>query len=104
MLSAAQTPSGMPTIIVSTVATSTCESVSIACVHSFETPITVSIASVTNAGRRPEIRKATNARPSVIAGHGISTKKLRSGCRPYWTRKFPIGFVIWKMNVDGFCT
>ena len=50
------------------------------------------------------MRNAISASPNVIAGHGISTKKLRSGPSPYWTRKFPIGFVMWKTNVLGFCT
>ena len=81
-LSAAHTPRGIPTIIVNTVATSTCERVSIADVHSFVTPITESITMVTTAGRRPESRKAIKASPNVIAGHGTSTKKLRSGSSP----------------------
>ena len=46
----------------------------------------------------------TDATPKTIAGHGISTKNVRSGLRPYSTMKFPTGLVMWKMNVLGFCT
>ena len=89
----------------SPVATSTCERVSIAFVHSFVTPpISASIARVITAGRSPEMKYAMSASPKVIAGHGVSTKKLCSGLRPYCTTKFPIGLVMWKTNVCGFCT
>ena len=103
-LSAAQTPSGIPMSSVKTIATSTCDSVSIASAHSSMTPIIASIRSVVTAARRPETKNAIPARPNTIAGHGVSTKKLLSGVRQYWTRKFPTGFVMWKMNVDGFWT
>ena len=56
------------------------------------------------AGRNPERRNAITPSPNAIAGHGVSTKKLRSGLSPYWTRKFPTGLVMWKMNVVGLCT
>ena len=85
-------------------ATRTCDAVSIAFVHSPVKPIKASIASVVSAGLRPEMRKAMSASPNVMAGHGVSTKKLRNGPSPCCTMKFPTGFVMWKTNVDGSWT
>ena len=77
---------------------------SIACVHSLESPTTASIATVVTAGRSPETRNAISASPNTIAGHGVCTKKLSSGVSPQRTMKSPTGFVMWKMNVLGFWT
>ena len=63
MLSAAQTPSATPITTASTVATSTCESVSIASAHTPMTPIHASIRNVVTAGRRPLIRYAISVSP-----------------------------------------
>ena len=68
------------------------------------TPIRASITNAVTAARRPLRKNAISASPKTVAGQGVSTKKLRSGSRPRWTRKLPIGFVMWKTNVDGFWT
>ena len=103
-LSAAQTPSAIPNPTVITVATSTCASVPIEVAHSPVRPIVPSITAVIAAGRRPLTRNAIATRPRNITGQGVSVKKLVSGWSPRWTMKFPVGSVMWKIHVDGFCT
>ena len=103
-LSAAQTPIATPITTVIAVATSTCDAVSIAVAHSPITPIAPSRTNAHTAERSPLSTNAITVRPRSVTGHGVSTKKLRSGSSPCWTMKFPIGSVMWKTNVVGFWT
>ena len=75
LLSAAQTPSTTPIDTAKTVATSTCESVSIARAHTPSTPIEASITSVVTAGRRPLTTSAISASPATVTNQGVSTRK-----------------------------
>ena len=103
-LSAAQTPSATPTPIVIRVAMSTCESVPIEVAHSPVAPIVANMIAVIAAGRSPLTRNAIATMPTNITGQGVSTKKFVSGWSPRWTMKLPVGSVMWKIHVDGFCT
>ena len=88
----------------STVATSTCDAVSIAELHSPITPITASMRNVVIAERRPLTASEISVIPSSVTGHGVSTRKFRKGTSPYWTMWSPIQLVTRNSAVSGFCT
>ena len=69
-LSAAQTPRPTPITTVSTVATSTCDAVSMAELHSPITPISASIRKVVIAERRPLTTSEISVMPISVTGHG----------------------------------
>ena len=104
LLSAAQTPRPTPITTVRTVATSTCDAVSIAELHSPITPISASIRNVVIAERRPLTTSEISVIPISITGHGVSTRKFRNGTSPYWTMWSPIQLVTWNRTVSGFWT
>ena len=104
LLSAAHTPNAKPIVTVISVATSTCESVSIAGSHMPRTPIEASIANVVSAGRRPESTNAMAVNPARVTSQGVSTRNCWRGNRTCSMRKLPAGSVTLKRNAEGFCT
>ncbi len=95
----------MPITTAITVATSTCENVSIAFCHSPTTPISANMAAVVTAGRMPLRTNAIAVSPASVTNQGVSTRKVSSGCSMYVTRNVPSGFVMsLNRKVVGFCT
>ena len=104
-ISAASTPRTTPITTAIAVATSTCEKVSIASCHSPIAPISANISAVVTAGRSPLRTNAIKVRPASVMNHGVSTRKVSSGCSMCATRKLPSGFVrSLNSQVVGFCT
>ena len=99
------TPSPNPIATVSTVATSTCDAVSIAEAHS---PMNADQREHEEGRDRrsgsPLTTNAMSVMPTSITGQGVSTRKFRNGTSPYWTMWSPIQLVTLKRNVSGFWT
>ena len=86
------------------VATSTCESVSIASAQTPTKPMRPSMKNVVIAGRRPETTNAIRTSPPSVVNHGASMRKACSGSSSLVRMKVPVASVIWKTHVVGSAT